>query len=117
MAGLAFGGQLPLHHVLGGDAGVVGARHPEGVKAVHPFVADQDVLQGVVEGMAHVQHPGDVGGRNDDAEGGPLGVQGGGGFVLGGPDLQPLLFDILEFVALGQFGFAAWFGGFGGHPI
>ena len=31
----ALGGQLALHHVLGGDAGVVGARHPQGVKALH----------------------------------------------------------------------------------
>ncbi len=40
----ALGGQHALHHVLGGDAGVVGARHPQGVKALHTFGAHQDVL-------------------------------------------------------------------------
>ncbi len=44
VAVFAFRGQLALHHVLGGDAGVVGAGHPQGVEAVHALEADQDVL-------------------------------------------------------------------------
>ena len=40
-----------FHHGLGGDAGVVGARHPEGVEALHPPHANQDVLKRVVEGV------------------------------------------------------------------
>ena len=42
---------------------------PERVEPAHPVPADQDVLQGVVEGMAHVQHARDVGRRDHDAEG------------------------------------------------
>ena len=59
-------GQLALDHVLGGDPGVVGAGHPEHVVALHAPVAAEDVLEGVVEGMAHVQDAGDVGRRDDD---------------------------------------------------
>ncbi|OPY10226.1 MAG: hypothetical protein A4E67_00646 [Syntrophaceae bacterium PtaB.Bin038] len=62
-------GQLLLDHVLRRDPGVVRARHPEGVVALHAPVARHDVLQGVVQGVPHVEHPRDVGGRDDDAEG------------------------------------------------
>ena len=58
--------QPPLDDRLGGDAGVVGARHPERVEALHPLLADEDVLQRVVQGMAQVQGAGDVGRRDDD---------------------------------------------------
>ena len=42
---------------LGGDAGVVGAGHPEGVVALHPPPSDQDVLERVIERVAQVQVP------------------------------------------------------------
>ena len=61
--------QLLLHLDLGGDAGVVGAGHPQGGIALHPLEADQDVLEGAVHGVAHVELAGDVGGRHDDGEG------------------------------------------------
>ncbi len=83
-------GELALDHHLGRDAGVVGARLPEHVAAVHPPVAAQNVLQGVVERVAHVQVAGDVRRRNDDAEGlgagalGPSGPEGPGVFPQGG---------------------------------
>ena len=32
---LPLGGQHPLHDILGGDAGMVGARHPQGIVALH----------------------------------------------------------------------------------
>ena len=35
LAGGAFGDQLPLHHHLGGDAGVVGAGQPESAPCTH----------------------------------------------------------------------------------
>ena len=35
VAGLAVGGQLPLDHHLGRDAGMVGARLPQRVAAAH----------------------------------------------------------------------------------
>ena len=58
----------PLDHRLRGDAGVVGARHPEGLAALHAAPADEDVLQRVVERVAQVQRVGHVGRRNDDRE-------------------------------------------------
>ena len=66
--GEALLGQLPLDHVLGGDAGVVHARQPERVVALHAAAAGQRVHQRVLEGMAEVQRAGDVGRRDDDAE-------------------------------------------------
>ena len=62
-------GELALDHHLGGDAGVIGARLPEHVAAAHALEAAQDVLQGVVEGVAHMQGARHVGRRDDDAEG------------------------------------------------
>ncbi len=58
---------------LRGDAGVVGAGHPEGVVALHPLEADDDVLQRVVEGVAEVEGAGDVRRRDDDGEGALVG--------------------------------------------
>ncbi len=69
VARLPLAQEVLLHHVLRGDARVVGARHPEGAVALHAAPADEDVLQGVVEGVAHVERAGDVGGRDDDGEG------------------------------------------------
>ena len=60
---------LFLHFGLCGNTGMVGAWDPDGVIALHPPEAHQDVLEGVVHGMAKVQLSGDVGGRHDDAEG------------------------------------------------
>ena len=48
---------------------MVGAGHPQGGVALHPLEADQDVLEGGVHGVAHVELAGDVGGRHDDGEG------------------------------------------------
>ena len=62
-------GHLALGHHLGRDAGMVGTRLPEHVLALHPVPADQDVLQRVVEGMAHVQGARHVRRRDHDGEG------------------------------------------------
>ena len=61
--------QAAFDHGLRGDARVVGARHPQGLEALHPFLADEDVLQRVVQGVAQVQGAGDVGRRDDDRVG------------------------------------------------
>ena len=58
--------QAAFDHGLGSDARMIGARHPEDLEALHPLLADEDVLQRVVQGMAQVQRPGDVGRRDDD---------------------------------------------------
>src|SRR6185369_2443740 len=59
--------EVAHHDHLGGDAGMIGAGLPQYVVALHAAPADQDVLQRVVESMAHVQAAGDVGRRDDDA--------------------------------------------------
>ena len=44
-----------FHHLcLGGDRGMVGARHPTCVLALHASAAHEDVLNGVVEHVSHV---------------------------------------------------------------
>ena len=88
-------GQLAFDDQLGGDAGMVGARLPQHVLAAHALEAGQDVLQRVVEGVADMQPPGDVGRRDHDAEG--LGVRPASGAECAG--LFPLgvnaPFDVL----------------------
>ena len=50
---------------LRGDAGMVGARYPAGILALHTSVANEDVLYGLVQHVAHVEHARHVGRRND----------------------------------------------------
>ena len=71
VAGLAFAcnGEVARDDHLGGDAGVVGAHLPQRAIATHAVVADQRVLQGVLERVAHVQRAGDVRRRQQDGIG------------------------------------------------
>ena len=48
---------------------MVRTRLPKGVAALHPFETDQDVLHGVVQGMAHMKLSRDIWGRDYDGEG------------------------------------------------
>ena len=50
---------------LGGDAGVVGSRHPAGVLSLHSGAAYKDILNGFVEHVSHVEHTRHVGRRDD----------------------------------------------------
>jgi hypothetical protein len=59
-------GKPALHHVLGGNARVVGARQPEYIGPAHALVADEDILQGHIERMPHMEGPCDVRRRDDD---------------------------------------------------
>ena len=68
VAAFLFGfGDLFFNHVLRGDAGVVGAGHPQRLATGHAAIADQRVLNRIVQRVADVQHTGDVGRRNHDA--------------------------------------------------
>ena len=63
---LAFQCEVARHHHLGGDAGVVGAHLPQRAVTAHAVVADQRVLQRVLERVAHMQRTGDVRRRQQD---------------------------------------------------
>ena len=56
--------QLVHHLGLCSDRGVVGARNPARILSVKAGLADKDVLNGVVEHVAHVEHTRDVRRRN-----------------------------------------------------
>ena len=99
------GAQLLLHLDLGGDAGVVHAGQPQRGVALHPLEAGQNVLEGAVQGVAHVELPRDVGGRHDDGEGFLLGVR----VAVEAAGLLPHLIDaplhLLGLIHLWQFFF------------
>ena len=64
--------KLAFDDTLRGDAGVVGTREPQNLLAIHARLAGEDVLNGVVEHMPHVQLTGDVWRRDDDRVRRPL---------------------------------------------
>ena len=66
LAALALLLERLLDHVLRGDAGVVGARQPERVPALHAAPPDEDVLYGLVERVAHVEYARHVRRRDHD---------------------------------------------------
>ena len=61
--------QLLHHFGLSSDRGVIGARYPAGVLALHAGTTHQDVLNGVVQHVTHVQHTRNIGRRNNDCVG------------------------------------------------
>ena len=85
MPGPALGVDQTLHHHLGGDAGMVGTRLPQGRVALHAVVADQGIHDRVLKGVPHVQAARDVGRRDHDAVGRPSGL------ALGRGEVAPLL--------------------------
>ena len=73
---IAFFSQLALNHHLRRDAGMVRSRLPQHILAAHPLKPDQQILQRVVQRVAHMQHAGDVWRRNDDGIGLRRGIAG-----------------------------------------
>ena len=65
---LAFTGKLALNHHLGGNAGVVGAGKPQSEEPSHAVPAHDDVHLRLVQHVAHVQTPGNVGWRQQQRE-------------------------------------------------
>src|SRR5262249_26594797 len=100
--------QLALHHHLGRDAGVVHAGLPQGVEALHPLPADEDVLKSVVEGVTDVEGPGYVGGRNDDAVWATLRKGVGPEVTPGLPQLVPAVLDQPWIVSIGERRWSRW---------
>ncbi len=68
MARHAFGVQLPLDDNLRRDAGMIGARLPQRVKAAHPVIANQRVHNRLLKTVPHMERAGDVRRRQQNAE-------------------------------------------------
>ena len=100
---------LELGHHLGfrGDRGVVGARNPAGVLALHAGAAHQYVLQRIVEHVSHVEHARNIGWRDDDRVGFPLIGFGMEKAVLH-PVVVPFGFDLLRGVFVGDLHHIMW---------
>lgn len=96
---------------LGGDAGVIGTWEPESFFAELSGAAGEDILDGVVEDMAHGEDAGDIGGGYHDGVG--FFIAEGVGFegVVIEPGFEPLGFDGFWGVGFGEVG---WIGGIGG---
>jgi hypothetical protein len=99
--------QLALDDDLRGDAGMIGARHPQRVEAAHAVVARQRVHDGLVERVAHVQRAGHVRRRQLDGKRRPGRIQGGavGAALL--PQRAPMGFDGGGFEGFREFGHGA----------
>jgi len=85
---------------------MVGSRLPEGIDALHPVIAGERVHQGLIEAVPHVQRAGDVGRRQQDAEGllfGAGGIKAGGKEIASFPFRVATGFDGRRFVTLVQF--------------
>ena len=65
----SFGCELGNDLSLGGDGCVVGSGNPEGIFAHEAGAADEDVLNGVVEHVAHVEDAGHIGRGDNDCVG------------------------------------------------
>ena len=92
-----------VHHLrFGGDGGVVGAGHPAGVLAFHAGAAHEDVLDGFVEHVAHVEHTRHVGGRDyHGIRSTPVGFRGEQAVLR--PIFVPFALDFLGAIRFVQF--------------
>ena len=81
------------------------------LEALHPLLADEDVLERVVQGVAQVQGPGHVRRRDDDRERLPGRVRLAMEVAPLFPERIPAVLGGGVVVLLGQFGA----GGVGGH--
>ncbi len=68
---LALQFQLPFHHHLRGDTGMVSTTLPKRIVTQHTMIANEYIHQGLLECMSHVQVPGDIRRRQHDAVGLP----------------------------------------------
>ena len=67
--GKSLGHQLFLDDVLCGDPGMVGSWEPQCVPSLHATPADQDVLQGMVQGVTDMERSRDIRRGDDNAIG------------------------------------------------
>ena len=101
LAALAFLGQGAFHHILGGNARMVGAGNPQHVLALLTGMTAKHVDKGMVERVPYVQRARDVGRWNDNGIRLAGGVRiGRKGFVIF-PVLAPPGFNVMGLIALG----------------
>ena len=91
-----------LHLRLRRDARMVAARHPKSIIALHTPPADQDVLQGVVERVPHMQLPRHIGRRDHDGKRLLALLRLGMEEMVLLPELVPLLLKRLRIINLGD---------------
>src|SRR5207245_4284133 len=83
--------QPALDDGLGTDAGVIRAGYPQGVITLHTPPADQYVLERVIQSVPHMQRPGHIRRRNDDAERFAFAIRPAVEVAVLTPKLQPTL--------------------------
>ncbi|CCX38695.1 uncharacterized protein BN452_00310 [Clostridium sp. CAG:1013] len=105
-AQILFGESLFPHgfHDLGlsGDGSVVCAGEPQSRVPLHPLPPDEDVLQGLVPSVAHMQLPSDVGRGNDNSVGLFLRIGLGVEIAALHPEVVDAAFHLLGLVGLGK---------------
>ncbi len=104
MAGLALFGHLAFDNHLGGNTGMVCSGLPKGIQALHPLVTDKNVLQGIIERVAHMQVAGDIGRRDDNGIGVCAGVLATGESARGFPGRIMFFLDLGRSKSLVQHG-------------
>ena len=88
---------------LGGDGSVVGAGYPQSGVTLHALVAGQDVLPGLIHGVAHVQLAGNVRRRHHDGKGLFAAVDLGMEVTLVAPVLVDAVLGALGRILFGEF--------------
>ena len=96
--------ELLFHDHLRGNARVVRPRQPKDLFAIHARFAGEDVLDGVVEYVPHVQHTGNIWRRDDDGIRRLGRSRIGNEQVIVQPELVPLRFDRFGFVGFRDLG-------------
>ncbi len=67
IAAFSFGAQRLFHFRLRCYAGMIAARHPQGVISLHAPPADQNILQSIIHCMSHMQLSSNIRRRNHNA--------------------------------------------------
>ena len=95
--------EVLLYLDLGCNTGVIGTRHPQCLVALHALGADEDILQGLVECVAHVQLAGNIRRRNNDGVRFLVRIDLGVEEAGIDPELVQLVLDRFRVVGLRQF--------------
>ena len=82
---------------------MVGTGHPQGGIALHPLGADEDVLHGVIHGVAHVELAGDVRRGHHDGVGLFVGVGLGVEVAAIQPELVDAVFHLARIILFCEF--------------